>query len=140
MYSEVFRVTFFVFRARFFAFCISQHFVPRSAFVQKFKRFCSLFFRSINKTRNLPEMRKVYGECFVFRGLFCENNCEIRKVYSWPNDNSPINILTTTQLSDILKPAIHLSFLAFPHGRALFLEIANQSLYTSHNISDFVHI
>ncbi len=43
-----------------------------------------------------------------------------------------------------LKPAIHLSFLAFRHVRALFRElfreIANQSLYTSHNNADFVHL
>ncbi len=42
-----------------------------------------------------------------------------------------------------VKLAIHLSFLAFRHVRALlrelFREIANQSLYTSHNIADFVH-
>ncbi len=40
----------------------------------------------------------------------------------------------------ILKLAIHLSFLAFRYVRALFREIANQSLYTSHNITDFVHL
>ncbi len=43
-----------------------------------------------------------------------------------------------------LKLAIHLSFLAFWHVCALFREllreIANQSLYTSHNIADFVHL
>ncbi len=38
-----------------------------------------------------------------------------------------------------LKLAIHLSFLVFRHVCALFREIANQSLYTSHNIADFVH-
>ncbi len=36
--------------------------------------------------------------------------------------------------------AIHLSFLAFRHVCALFREFANQSLYTSHNITDFVHL
>ncbi len=44
----------------------------------------------------------------------------------------------------ILKLAIHLSFLAFRHVLALFCklfrEIANQSLYTSHNIPNFVHL
>ncbi len=43
-----------------------------------------------------------------------------------------------------LKLTIHLSFLVFRHVRALFCElfckIANQSLYTSHNITDFVHL
>ncbi len=39
-----------------------------------------------------------------------------------------------------LKLAIHLSFLAFRHVRELFHEIANQSLYTSHNITDFVRL
>ncbi len=39
-----------------------------------------------------------------------------------------------------LKLAIHLSFLAFRHVRALFREIANQSLYTFHNIADFSHL
>ncbi len=38
------------------------------------------------------------------------------------------------------KLAIHLSFLAFWHVHALFREIANQSLYTSHNIADFVYL
>ncbi len=42
------------------------------------------------------------------------------------------------------KLAIHLSFLAFWHVRALFRElfseIAKQSLYTSHNIVNFVHL
>ncbi len=42
--------------------------------------------------------------------------------------------------SHILKLAIHLSFLAFRHVRALFCEIANQSLYTSHKIANFVHL
>ncbi len=43
-----------------------------------------------------------------------------------------------------LKLAIHLSFFAFRHVRALFRElfheIANQSLDTSHNITDFIHL
>ncbi len=59
-------------------------------FARKVKRLCGLFFRSINKTQNLREIRKVYNECFVFCGVFCENireipaKCEIRKVYSRP--------------------------------------------------------
>ncbi len=36
--------------------------------------------------------------------------------------------------------AIHLSFLVFWHICELFREIANQSLYTSHNITDFVQL
>ncbi len=39
----------------------------------------------------------------------------------------------------VFKLAIHLSCLAFRHVCALFREIANQSLYTSHNIANFVH-
>ncbi len=39
-----------------------------------------------------------------------------------------------------IKLAIHLSFFAFRHVRALFREIVNQSLYTSHNIADFIHL
>ncbi len=43
-----------------------------------------------------------------------------------------------------MKPFIHLSFIVFRHVRALFCElfceIANQSLYTFHNIDDFVHL
>ncbi len=45
--------------------------------------------------------------------------------------------------TEMLKLAIHLSFLVFWHVHALFrelCEIANQSLYTSHNITDFVHL
>ncbi len=55
VYSGVFRVT-------FFAFCISQHFTPGSAFVQKVKGFRGLFFRGINKIRNSHEIRKVYSQ------------------------------------------------------------------------------
>ncbi len=39
-----------------------------------------------------------------------------------------------------IKLAIHLSFLAFRHVCALFREIVIQSLYTSHNIANFVHL
>ncbi len=72
-----FGVTFFVFCASFFAFRILQHFTPGLAFVRKVKGFPGLFSRSINKTRNLLEMRKVYSECFVFRDMFRKNICEI---------------------------------------------------------------
>ncbi len=88
VYSGVFSVTFFAFRAPFFAFCISKHFAPGLAW--KLKGLCGLFFRGFNKTQNLHEMRKVYSECFVFCGVFHKNNrkipvkCEIRKEYSWP--------------------------------------------------------
>ncbi len=44
----------------------------------------------------------------------------------------------------VLKLAIHLLFLVFWHVHALFrelfCEIANQPLYTSHNIADFIHL
>ncbi len=59
------------------------------------------------------------------------------------------NFLCTTprclpQWGNESKLAIHLSFLAFRHVRALFrelfCEIANQSLYTFHNIADFSHL
>ncbi len=56
----------------------------------KLKGFHGLFFRGINETQNLSEMRKVYSECFAFCGVFCENiheipaKCEIQKVYSRP--------------------------------------------------------
>ncbi len=56
IYSGVFRVTFFVFHTLFFAFCISQHFVPELAFTREVKGFRSLFFSCIIKTRNLHEM------------------------------------------------------------------------------------
>ncbi len=52
--------------------------------------FYGLFFRGINKTWNSHEIRKVYSECFVFRGVFRKNiceipaKCEIRKVYNRP--------------------------------------------------------
>ncbi len=59
-----------------------SYFVPGSAFVQKVKGLCGLFFHGINKTRNSHEIRKVYSECFVFRGVFrrIATKCEIRKV------------------------------------------------------------
>ncbi len=48
------------------------------------------------------------------------------------------------KITTILKLAIHLSFLTFRYVRALFgellREIGNQSLYTSYNITDFVHL
>ncbi len=51
---------------------------------------------------------------------------------------------TYEMLCKISKLAIHLSFLTFRHVRALFRELfrenANQSLYTSHNITDFIHL
>ncbi len=58
---------FFAFYASFFAFRISQHFVPGSAFAQKVKGFRSLFFCDINKIRSSHEIRKAYSERFVFR-------------------------------------------------------------------------
>ncbi len=36
--------------------------------------------------QNSPEMRKVYSECFVFRGVFHKNTREMRKVYSQPKE------------------------------------------------------
>ncbi len=66
VYSGVFRITFSEFYAAFFAFCTGL------IFVKKVKGFRGLFFCGINKIRNLHEIRKVYRECFVFRGMFCE--------------------------------------------------------------------
>ncbi len=88
VYSGVFRITFFAFHAPFFAFRISQHFALGLAFARKLKGFRGLFFRGINKTWNSPEMRKVYRQCFVFRGVFREipAKCEIRKVYNRSKD------------------------------------------------------
>ncbi len=73
MYSGVFRITVFAFHIPLFAFRISQHFMPGSAFARKVKGFRGLLFCDINKTRNLHEIRKVYSECFVFCRVFCEN-------------------------------------------------------------------
>ncbi len=39
-----------------------------------------------------------------------------------------------------LKLAVHLSFLASRHVHALFHKIVNQSLYTSYNITNFIHL
>ncbi len=64
------------------------HFAPGLAIARKVIGFRSLFFRGINKTQNSHEIRKVYSECCIFCGIFCENireipvKCEIRKVYS----------------------------------------------------------
>ncbi len=71
------------------------------------------------------EKREVYRWHFVnrlanhFSHLAFRHSCQ------------EIGIFTKRQ-----KPVIHLSFLVF---RQLFCEIVNQSLYTSHNITDFVH-
>ncbi len=43
-------------------------------------------------------------------------------------------------MKQFLKLATHLSFLVFRRVRALFHEIVNQSLYTSHSITYFVHL
>ncbi len=63
------------------SFCIFRfsHFVPGSAFMRKQKGFRGLFFCGINKTQNSPGVRKVYSECFAFRGVFLEN---IRKIHA----------------------------------------------------------
>ncbi len=84
------------------------------------------------KIRNMNwiKLREVYCGYFVFRYIFC-------KMYrfSWF-----VNVLAQITI----KLAIHLSFLESWHVRALFRElfreIANQSLCTSHNISDFIHL
>ncbi len=122
VYSRVFCVSLFSHFTPFF--CFSQHFVPVLAFVWKVEGFRGLFFCGINKTRNLHEIRKVYSECFVFCGVLRKHsqNAKYEKCISG------------------LKLAIHLLFLVFWHVRALFREIANQSLYTSHNITDFVYL
>ncbi len=64
--------------------CIAEYFVslflrflPGSALTRKVKRFHSLFFRGINKTRNLHEIQKVYSERFIFCGVFRENTPKI---------------------------------------------------------------
>ncbi len=73
---------FFAFHTPFFALGV--------AFMQKVKGFRGLFFHCINKIQNLHEIRKVYIQCFVYRGVFRKNireitvKCEIRKVYSRP--------------------------------------------------------
>ncbi len=67
MYNGIFRATFFVFCAPFFALHILHQ---GRAFAQKLKGFHGLFFRGINKTQ------KVY-EGFVLRGVFHENIREI---------------------------------------------------------------
>ncbi len=77
VYSEVFCITFFVFRTPFFTFHILRHFVAGLALARKVKVLRGLFFRGISKAQNSHETRKVYSECFVFHGVFREN---IRKI------------------------------------------------------------
>ncbi len=57
-----------LFLSYFFAFRISQHFAPGSAFVRKVEGFSRFIF-----SRHLRKIRKVYCECFVIRGVFREN-------------------------------------------------------------------
>ncbi len=71
-------------------FRISHHFLrfasirTKGGILAKCQPIYSLFFHGINETQNLNEIQKVYGECFVFRCMFCENTrkipakCEIR--------------------------------------------------------------
>ncbi len=80
VYSGVFSATFC---ASFLAFRILQHFAPGLAFTQKVKGFRGLFFRGINKTRNWHEVRKVYGECFIFCGVFREKRSKNVKYEKW---------------------------------------------------------
>ncbi len=56
VYSGVFHTTFFVFCAPFFCFLHFTAFCASVDICAKTQRFCGLFFRSINKTRNLHEM------------------------------------------------------------------------------------
>ncbi len=62
-YSSI-HLLFFAFRAHFHVFCDKR--------IAGLK--VALFFYGINKTQNLHEMRKVYSECFVFHGVFCEKH------------------------------------------------------------------
>ncbi len=73
----------------------------------------------------------------IFR--FFKLSCKIRCTMVFNISIFPI-IWRSTGWSSFTKPAIHLSFLAFWYVRALFHGIVNQSLYTSHNIADFVHL
>ncbi len=103
--SEVFRVTFFTFCTSFLAFRISQNFAPGLAFARKVKGFRGLFFRGINKTRNLHEIQKVYSECFVFCGVLRKHSrreipakCKIQKVYRRPRKS--VQMTTFARMSN----------------------------------------
>ncbi len=77
-----------------------------------------------------------------FTGFLTKNSMK-RKKGEWDYFNTEYQILINSKVEyfDGLKLAIFLSFLAFRCTLfcKLFHEIANQSLYTSHNIADFVH-
>ncbi len=62
---------------RYFAFC-----APFFAFRISRPGWRSQFFHGSNKTQNLPEMRKVYGECFIFCGVFRKNIRKMRNTKS----------------------------------------------------------
>ncbi len=68
---------FHILRPLFFRLLHFTTFRARVDICRKVKRFCVLFFHGINETRNSHEIRKVYSECFVFRGVYREN---IRKI------------------------------------------------------------
>ncbi len=74
VYGGVFRVIFMGFTPRFSRFAAFRIRVDIRA---KVKGFCGLFFRDINKTENLHEIRKMYGECSVFHGVFRKNICKM---------------------------------------------------------------
>ncbi len=46
----------------------------------KTQRISLVFFRSINKTRNLSDLRKVYSECFAFCGVSRKHSRNTRKM------------------------------------------------------------
>ncbi len=66
------------FASYFFVCCILHHFGQWVAVLRNVgEGFYSLFFRGIKKPRKLNEIQKVYSECSIFCGVFCENTREI---------------------------------------------------------------
>ncbi len=90
--------------------------------------------------------QRFYPKVTVLLGLALTSTLQSSSIdNSWKGTHGILNSRMYSNLFRIsqrvgLEMAVHASFLAFWHVRALFREIANQSLYTSHNIADFLHL
>ncbi len=81
VYSGVFRVPFLTFCDPFFAFAFQSISRQSRLSFEKSKDFVVYFFVTLTK----HEMRIMYSECFIFRGVFCKNTRKMRNAKSvWP--------------------------------------------------------
>ncbi len=97
VYSKVFCATFFAFHIPFFAFCISQHFAPGSAFTWKVKGFHGLLFAALIKLETHMKCEKYIGSVSYFVVWFTKT------FVKYPRNAKYEKCIAA------IKPAIHLS-------------------------------